>query len=116
MDCRYRAGFTYRLSRLKPRASEKMGGLIKNDGDLFFFLHRYSQWKTKHLRTEDDIPFFALHQTDIFSENRTSEDVKTFFCSSNQCDQIRPSKAYLRAGPLCHAPPLTLPFSKQEQY
>ena len=31
-------------------------------------------------------PFFSLF-TDIFSENRTSEDVKTFFCSSNQCEQ-----------------------------
>ena len=27
-----RAGFTNRLSRLKPRASEKMGGLAENKG------------------------------------------------------------------------------------
>ena len=27
-----RAGFTYSLSRLKPRASEKMGGLGGNEG------------------------------------------------------------------------------------
>ena len=31
MDYRHRAGFTYRLSRLKPRASEKMGGLFPNN-------------------------------------------------------------------------------------
>ena len=35
MDCRHRAGFTYRLSRMKPRASEKIGGLIKNNEDFF---------------------------------------------------------------------------------
>ena len=85
MGCRHRAGFTYRLSRLKPRASEKLGDLIINNED-FFSLHQYFQWKTEHLRT--CTPFFALHYTDIFSENRTSEDVKTYFCSSNQCDQI----------------------------
>ena len=54
MDCRHRAGFTYRLSRLKPSASEKMGGLIKNNEDLFFL-------------------FMILSV-----ENRTSEDVYTF--------------------------------------
>ena len=75
IDCRRRAGFTNRLSRLKPRASEKMGGLITNNEDIFS-LHRYFQWKTEHLRT--CIPFFALHYTDIYSKNRTSEDVKTF--------------------------------------
>ena len=54
MDCRHRAGYTFRLSRLKPWASEKMGGFIKNNEDLFFFM--------------------------ILSvENRTSEDVYTFF-------------------------------------
>ena len=37
-DCRHRVGFTHRSSRLKPRASEKMGGLITNNED-FFFLH-----------------------------------------------------------------------------
>ena len=38
MDCKHRAGLTYKLpvSRLKPRASEKMGGLIMNNEDLFF--------------------------------------------------------------------------------
>ena len=36
MDCKHRAEFTYRLSWLKPRASEKMGGLIKNNEDIFF--------------------------------------------------------------------------------
>ena len=40
------AGFTYRLSRLKPRASEKMGaskkmgGLITKNVDFFFGLRR----------------------------------------------------------------------------
>ena len=51
-----RVGFTNRLSRLKLRASEKMKGLITNNED----------------------PFFLLC-TDIFSENRTFEDVQTFF-------------------------------------
>ena len=86
-DCRHGAGFTYRLSRLKPWASKKMWGLITNNEDLFFSLHRYFQWKTEHLRTCISF-FFALHYTDIFSGNRTSEDVKTFFYFSNQCDQI----------------------------
>ena len=35
-DCRHRAGFTYRLSRLKPSALKKMGGLITNNEDVFF--------------------------------------------------------------------------------
>ena len=55
MACRHRAGFTYRLSRLKPRASEKMGGLIKNNENLFFL--------------------FMI----LLVENRTSENVYTFF-------------------------------------
>ena len=38
MDRRHRAGFTYRLSRIKPRASEKIGGFIANNED-FFSLH-----------------------------------------------------------------------------
>ena len=79
MDCRHKAEFTYRLSGLKPRASEKMGGLITNNKNLFFSFHRYFQWKTEHLRVCIDLPFFALHYTAIFSENRTFEDVKTFF-------------------------------------
>ena len=58
MDRRHRAGFTYGLSRLKPRASEKMGGFITNNEDLFF-------------------------SSQILSvENRTSEDVHAFFYSS----------------------------------
>ena len=36
MDCRRRAGFTYRLSRLKPTESKKMGDLITKNEDLFF--------------------------------------------------------------------------------
>ena len=51
-----RAGFTYRVSRLKPRASEKMRGLITNNEDLFFF------------------SVFI----NIFSEKATSADMKTF--------------------------------------
>ena len=86
MDCRHRAGFTYRLNRLKPSASEKMGDLITNNKD-FFFSSTILSGKN---RTPEDMYtfFFAHHYTDIFSENRTSEDVKTFFCSSNQRDQI----------------------------
>ena len=85
MDRRHRAGFTYRLSRMKPKASEKMGGLITNIENLFFSSLILSVEKRA---SGDFIPFFALHSTDIFSENRTSEDVKTFVCFSNQCDQI----------------------------
>ena len=86
VDCKHRTGFAYRISRLKPRASEKTGDLITNNEDLFFSLHRNFQWKTEiYARV---YLFFALHYTDIFSENRTSEDMKTFFCFSNQCDQI----------------------------
>ena len=55
MNCMHRAGFRYRLSRLKPRASEKMGGLITNNEDLF-----------------SSSPILSV-------ENRTSEDVHTFF-------------------------------------
>ena len=36
MDCRHAAGFTDRLSRLKPKASEKIGSLITNNEDFFF--------------------------------------------------------------------------------
>ena len=38
MDRRHRAGFTYGLSKLKPRASEKMGGHITNNEDFFLFI------------------------------------------------------------------------------
>ena len=55
MDCRHKPGFAYRLSRLKPRASEKMEGLITNNVDFFF-----------------SSPILS-------AENRTSEDVKMFF-------------------------------------
>ena len=64
MDCRHRVGFTYRLSRLKPKASEKMGSFITNNQDFFFYSLMLSV------------------------ENRTSKNVYTFFCSSNQCEQI----------------------------
>ena len=85
MDCKHRTGFTYRVSRLKPKALEKMGDLITNNEDLFFSLPILL---VKNRTSEDMYTFFALHYTHIFSENRTSEDVNTFFCSSNQCDQI----------------------------
>ena len=78
----------YRLGRLKPRASEKMEDLITNNKDLFFS----SPILSVENRTSEDwyryTFFFAFQYTDIFSENRTSEEVKTFFCSSNQRDQI----------------------------
>ena len=86
MDCKHRAGFTHKLSRLKPKASEKMGASSQTMKILLFSLRQCFHWETEHLRT--CIPSFALHYTDIFSENRTSKDVKTFFCSSNQCDLI----------------------------
>ena len=56
MDCRHRAGFTYKVSRLKPRASEKMGVSSQTMKTLFFF----------------SSPMLSM-------ENRTSEDVYTFF-------------------------------------
>ena len=85
MGCRHWAGLTYWLSRLKPRASEKMGGFITNNKDFFS-----SSLLSVENRTSEDVYtfFFALHYTDIFSKNRTCEDVQTFFCSSNQCDKI----------------------------
>ena len=55
MGCGHRAGFTYSLSRLKLKASKKMGGLITNNEDIFF-----------------SSPILLV-------ENRTSEDVYTFF-------------------------------------
>ena len=55
MGYRHMAGFTYKLSRLKPRVLEKMGGIITNNEDLFLPLHRYFQRKTEHLRTCDQI-------------------------------------------------------------
>ena len=38
MDCKRRTAFTYIVSRLKSRASEKMGDLITNNEGLFFSL------------------------------------------------------------------------------
>ena len=117
MDCRHWAGLTYRLSRLKPRASEKMGSLITNNEDLFS-LHRYFRWKTEHLRT--CVPLFcsSLHQYFQWKN--------TFFCFSNQCDQIafashclNPTlKSVFRSEAIVPCPPppfFTLPFSKQKQ-
>ena len=86
MDCKHRAGLTYKVSRLKPRTSEKMGDLVTNNEDLFFSSPILFLRKTEHLRT--CIPFFALRYTNIISENGISENVKNFFCSSNQCDHI----------------------------
>ena len=76
MDCRRKAGFTYRLSRLKPSIGEN-GGLITNNEDLFFF----SPILLAENRTSEDecIILLGLHYTDIFRENRTSENVKIFF-------------------------------------
>ena len=79
MDCRHRAGFAYRLSKLKPRASEKMGASSQTMKTFF----SSSPILSVENRTSEDVYafFFALHcrPSDIFSENRTSEDVKTFF-------------------------------------
>ena len=65
MDCRHRAGFTYRLSRLKPRASEKVGGLIKNNADLFFLFMILS---VENRTFEDVYTLFLLFAKPIFSE------------------------------------------------
>ena len=56
------AGFRHRLSKLKPRASETMGGFGENEGP-YHELRR---------------PFFLVF-TDILRENTTSADIKTFF-------------------------------------
>ena len=50
-----RAGFTYGLSRLKPRALEKMRGSSRTTKTYFLVF------------------------TDVFSEKTTSTDMKTFF-------------------------------------
>ena len=65
-----------------------MGSLITNNEDLFLFL------------------LF----TDIFSENRTGEDAKTFFCPSNQCDrgllpEFGPDCRRRKSGPWFPPPP-----------
>ena len=86
MDCWHRTGFTYRPSRLKYRTSEKMGGLITNNEELFF-LFTYTFIGKQNILGRVHF-FFAVHYTDIFIENRASENVKTLFSSSNQCDQI----------------------------
>ena len=66
MDRKNRAGFTYRVSRLKPRASEKMGGLISNNEDLFFS----SPILSVENRTPEDVyTFFLLFTLPIFSVN-----------------------------------------------
>ena len=98
MGCRHWAGFTYRLSRLKPRASWKMGDLITNNQDLFLFSLPILSWENRISEYVHTF-FFALHYTDIFSENTTSEDVKTFFCSSNQFDQIAWGLSLSKSGP-----------------
>ena len=76
--CRHKAGFSYKLSRLEPRVSEKMRGIITNNEDLFFS----SPILSGENRTSEDVYilfFFDFHYTDIYSKNRTSEDVHTFF-------------------------------------
>ena len=56
MDCRHRAGFTHKLSKLKPKTSEKMRASSQTMKTLFFF-------------------FSSLM---LSVENKTSEDVYTF--------------------------------------
>ena len=111
MDCKHRAGLTYRVSRLKPRASEKMGDLITNNEDLFFS----SPILLVANRTSEDVHtvFLLFTMPILFSENGIFEDVKTFFSSSNQCDQIayrashclNPALSSVLGGPLCHTSP-----------
>ena len=66
MDCRHRTGFTYRLSRLKPTASQKMGGLIMNNEE-FFFLFVFMILSVENRISEDVYIFFLLFATPIFS-------------------------------------------------
>ena len=63
MDCRHRAGFTCRLSRLKLTASKKMGGLIKNNEDLFFLFMILS---VENRISEDAYTFIFLFAKPIF--------------------------------------------------
>ena len=115
-----------RISRPKPRASEKMEGLITNNEDIFFSLPILSVDN----RTSEDV--YTLICSSLYRYiircKRTPEDVKIFFCSSNQCDQIAWGLLLSKPGPQelfksgaivpCPPPPLswTLFFSKQEQY
>ena len=116
---------TYRLSRLKPRASEKMGASSRIIKTFFCSLHQYFHGKTEHMST--CLSFFLLFtiayryfqwKQDIWRR----EDLFLLFqlVWSNSLgpliSQIRSTRAYLGAGLLCHAPLLTLPFSKKEQY
>ena len=64
MHCRHRAGCTYRLSRLKPTALKKMGGLITNNKDLFFLFMILS---VENRISEDVYTFFLLFAIPIFS-------------------------------------------------
>ena len=64
MGCRHKAGFTFRLSRLKSGASEKIGGLITNNEDLFFFPSPILP--VEHRTSEDVYTFFLLFTIPIF--------------------------------------------------
>ena len=81
MGGRHSAGLSYRLSTLKPRASEKMGGLTTNKEDLFFSCPILSVENG----TSEDVyiayTFFLLSTIRIFSVK--TEHLRTIFCSSN---------------------------------
>ena len=78
----------YGLSRLKLRASEKMRGLLTNNEDPFPFLENQpprpgmgNMISVKNRIREDLCLVFTKFQR----KNRSSADVMTIFCSSNQC-------------------------------
>ena len=64
MDCRHKIGFTYRLSRLKPRASKKMGASSRTMKTFFLFMILSVENRT----SEDVYTFFLLFAMPIFSE------------------------------------------------
>ena len=98
----------YRLSRLKPRASKKMRGLIMNNKDPFSFFGnrpprpglgnmifsgKQDTWGCPGL-------FFALHQ--ISAKNYVicgSDDLFFVFYSSKQCHLIASGLSYSKSGP-----------------
>ena len=62
MDCRHRAGFTCRLSRLKHRALEKMGSFITNNED-FFLSSLMLSVQNRTSKNVYSVPFFLFFQS-----------------------------------------------------
>ena len=99
------------------------GGLITNNQDLFSF---FSPILSRENRTCEYVHafFLVLHNTDIFSENRISDDVKTFFAlpisvikypRGSHC--LNPvHKSIFKGGAIVPCSLLTLPLSKKEQH